>query len=303
VNEHAIELREVVRRFGSKIAVDRVSLTVERGQCYGLIGPNGAGKTTTFSLICGYLFPNQGEIRVLGLPPRQPGALKQKVGALPQDAVLPPWSHVGSLLKYWAELQGLEHPDRSAREALELVGLPEAWDMAAPALSHGMAKRVSMAQALMGSPQLILLDEPTSGLDPRIAAQVRQLVLGLKSKQTIVVSSHNLQELEELCDAAAILDRGAVMQSGSMSELTAMGAEFRVQVARGNVPLAELKALRGCTGVSLDPSGLLTVSFDHRLVAPEEIITQTVALLAARGTLISSVSRGRKLEQRVLELT
>ena len=93
------------------------------------------------------------------------------------------------------------------------------------------------------------------------------------------------------------------MQSGSMSELTAMGAEFRVQVARGNVPLAELKALRGCTGVSLDPSGLLTVSFDHRLVAPEEIITQTVALLAARGTLISSVSRGRKLEQRVLELT
>jgi ABC-2 type transport system ATP-binding protein len=303
MNDHAIELREVVKRFGPKVAVDRISLTVERGQCYGLIGPNGAGKTTTFSLICGYLFPNQGEIRVLGMSPRQPGALKRKVGALPQDALLPPWSRVGALLMYWAELQGLGDQERCAREALDLVGLPEAWNLAVPALSHGMAKRVSMAQALMGSPQLILLDEPTSGLDPRIAAQVRQLILGLKSRQTIVVSSHNLQELEELCDAAAILDRGTVMQSGSMSELTAMGAEFRVQIARGNAPLAELRALRGCTAASLDPSGLLTISFDHRLVAPEEIITQTVALLAARGAMISSVSRGRKLEQRVLELT
>ena len=303
MSEHAIELREVVKRFGPKVAVDRVSLTVERGQCYGLIGPNGAGKTTTFSLICGYLFPDRGDIRVLGMRPRQPGALKQKVGALPQDAALPPWSHVGALLEYWAELQGLADAERSAREALELVGLSEAWTMAAPALSHGMAKRVSMAQALMGSPELILLDEPTSGLDPRIAAQLRQLIRELKSRQTIVVSSHNLQELEELCDAAAILDRGTVMQFGSMSELTAMGAEFRVQVARGDVPLGELKALRGCTGASLDPSGLLTVNFDHRQVAPEEIITQTVALLAARGALISSVTRGRKLEPRVLELT
>jgi hypothetical protein len=88
-----------------------------------------------------------------------------------------------------------------------------------------------------------------------------------------------------------------------MSELTSAGAEFRVQIARGNVPLAELKALAGCTGAVLDPSGMLTVTFDHRLVAPEEIITQTVALLAARGALISSVSRGRKLEERVLQLT
>ncbi len=299
----AIELREVVKRFGATVAVNRVTLTVEQGQCYGLIGPNGAGKTTAFSLICGYLFPNQGEIRILGVSPSQPGALKRRVGALPQDAVLPPWSKVGFLLTYWAKLQGLENPDRQARGALDLVGLAETWNTAAQALSHGMAKRVSMAQALMGHPPVVLLDEPTSGLDPRIAAQIRQLIRELKGKQTIVVSSHNLQELEELCDAAAILDRGTVLQSGSMSELTSAGAEFRVQIARGNVPLAELKALAGCTGAVLDPSGMLTVTFDHRLVAPEEIITQTVALLAARGALISSVSRGRKIEERVLQLT
>jgi len=166
-----------------------------------------------------------------------------------------------------------------------------------------MAKRVSMAQALMGDPPVVLLDEPTSGLDPRIAAQIRQLIRDLKGKQTIVVSSHNLQELEELCDAAAILDRGTLVQSGSMSDLTSIGAEFRIQIARGNVPLAELKALRGCTGALLEPSGILTVSFDRSLVAPEEIITRVVALLAAREVLILSVSRGRKLEERVLQLT
>ncbi len=299
----AIELREVVKHFGENFAVNRVSLTIESGQCYGLIGPNGAGKTTTFSLMCGYLFPNQGNIRILGVAPQVPGALKQKVGVLPQDAVLPPWSQVGFLLEYWAKLQGLENPEYRARQALELVGLPETWNTAAQALSHGMAKRVSMAQALMGEPPVVLLDEPTSGLDPRIAAQVRQLIRELKGKQTIVVSSHNLQELEELCDGAAILDRGTLVQSGSMSELTSIGAEFRVLVARGNVPLAELKALRGCTGASLDPSGVLSVSFDHRIVAPEEIITETVALLAARGVRILSVTRGRKLEERVLQLT
>jgi ABC-2 type transport system ATP-binding protein len=303
VIDPAIELREVVKRFGATVAVNRVTLTIERGQCYGLIGPNGAGKTTTFSLMCGYLFPNQGEIRILGAAPQQPGALKRKVGALPQDALLPPWSKVGFLLHYWAELQGLDNPERRAREALELVGLPETWDTAAQALSHGMAKRVSMAQALMGAPPVVLLDEPTSGLDPRIAAQIRQLIRELKGKQTIVVSSHNLQELEELCDAAAILDHGEIVQSGSMADLTSLGAEFRVQVARGSVPLAELKALPGCTGASLEPSGLLTVSFDHRQVAPEEIITQAVALLAGRGVLILSVTRGRKLEERVLQLT
>jgi ABC-type multidrug transport system ATPase subunit len=301
--ELAIELRDVVKHFGPTVAVNRVSLTVERGQCYGLIGPNGAGKTTTFSLMCGYLSPNEGQIAILGVAPGRPGALKRKVGVLPQDAALPAWSKVGFLLVYWAKLQGLDDPERHAREALEIVGLSETWDTAAQALSHGMAKRVAMGQALMGRPPVILLDEPTAGLDPRIAAQVRQLIRELKGHQTIVVSSHNLQELEELCDGAAILDRGRVVQAGSMADLTAQRSEFRIQIARGTVPLSELRALRGCTGVSLDPSGVLTVSFDHRDVAPEEIITQAVALVAARGVLILAISRGRRLEDRVLQLT
>jgi len=303
VSSAAIELTGVVKRFGQTLAVNGLSLTVARGQCYGLIGPNGAGKTTTFSMMCGYLFPTQGEIRILGIPPQRSGALKRVVGVLPQDAALPSWSRVGPLLTYWAELSGLPQPQREARQALEKVGLVDSWNTSAQALSHGMAKRVAMAQALMGSPPIVLLDEPTAGLDPKIAAQVRQLVRDIKGKHTVVVSSHNLHELEELCDGAAILDRGTLVQSGSMAELTSAGGEFRIQIARGDVPLVEVRGMEGCTGASLDSSGLLTVHFDGSVVAPEEIITRTVALLAGHGVLILGVTRGRKLEERVLQLT
>jgi ABC-type multidrug transport system ATPase subunit len=299
----AIELIGVVKRFGSTLAVNELSLSIAPGECYGLIGPNGAGKTTTFSMMCGYLFPTRGEIQILGNAPHRPGALKRVLGVLPQDASLPSWARVGPLLTYWAKLEGLAHPEREAREALEKLDLAETWNTRAEALSHGMAKRVAMAQALMGSPPIVLLDEPTAGLDPRIAAQVRQLVRQIKGRHTVVVSSHNLQELEELCDGAAILDHGRLVQAGSMAELTSTAAEFRVQVARGDVPLEEIRSLPGCTGVSLDPSGVLTIQFDGQAVAPEEIITRTVALLASRGVLILGVTRGRRLEERVLQLT
>ena len=302
MSEKAIQLSGVTKRFGPVVAVNEVTLEVEQGQCFGLIGPNGAGKTTTFSMMCGYLYPSAGSLRLLGADPVKPGALKRKVGVLPQDAILPA-VEVGTLLTYWAKLSGLGDPEREAKAALEKVGLPETWKTNARALSHGMAKRVAMAQAMMGAPPVVLLDEPTAGLDPKIAAQVRQLIKEMAGRQTVVVSSHNLQELEELCDAAAILDRGRVVQAGTMAELTSKSAEFRVQVARGDIPLDEIRALPGCAGASLGPSGVLIVLFDSKAIPPEEMITRTVGFLISRGVLILAVSRGRKLEERVLQLT
>jgi ABC-2 type transport system ATP-binding protein len=302
VSEPAIEVRQLVKRFGDRVAVNDLSFTVEPGQCYGLIGPNGAGKTTTFSILCGYLHPTAGQARVLGMNCEQPGALKRKVGVLPQDAVLTPGERVGRLLTYYAKLSGLPHPENEAREAVERVGLKDTWDLPAGALSHGMAKRIALAQALMGKPPVVMLDEPTAGLDPRIAAHVRQIVKEMRGAQTVVVSSHNLQELEELCDAAAILDRGKLAQAGTMAELTAQSAEFRVQIARGDVPLADVRQLKGCTSASLE-GGWLSVQFNSQTLAAEEMITQTVRLLLDRGVLILGVTRGRRLEERVLQLT
>ncbi|MBZ4400990.1 ABC transporter ATP-binding protein [Myxococcus faecalis] len=301
MSELAIELFGITKRFGPKVAVNNVSFSVPRGAVYGLIGPNGAGKTTTFSMMCGYLYPSEGTLKVMDVDPTTPGALKGRLGALPQDAVLPPGWEVGALLMYWAKLSDLDAPEREAREALEKVGLLEAWNVQTQALSHGMAKRTAMAQALMGQPPLVLLDEPTAGLDPRIAAQVRQVIKDMKGRQTVVVSSHNLQELEELCDAAAILDKGTLAQDGSMSELTGQGAEFRVQIARGTVIPPEIATLPHVTDARLEGEHVLVVRFGGQ-VPPEEVISRVVAHLLQSGVLILGVSRGRRLEDRVLQL-
>ncbi|MDY7230769.1 ABC transporter ATP-binding protein [Hyalangium rubrum] len=302
MSQPAIELFQVTKRFGQKVAVNAVSFSVQQGEVYGLIGPNGAGKTTTFSMMCGFLYPSDGTLKVMGVEPTAPGALKGKLGALPQDAILPPGWQVGTLLTYWARLSGLPQPEKEAREALDKVGLTEAWAVQTTALSHGMAKRTAMAQALMGQPPLVLLDEPTAGLDPRVAAQVRQIIRDMKGKQTVVVSSHNLQELEELCDAAAILDRGTLAQAGAMSELTGQQAEFRVQIARGEVLPPELTQLPGVKDAKMEAPGVLLVRFDGQNHKPEEVISRTVGHLLQTGVLILGVSRGRSLENRVLQI-
>ncbi|HZI09902.1 MAG TPA: ABC transporter ATP-binding protein [Myxococcus sp.] len=303
MSDLAIELFGVTKRFGAKVAVNDVSFSVPRGSVYGLIGPNGAGKTTTFSMMCGYLYPSGGTVKVMDVDPTTPGALKGRLGALPQDAVLPPGWETGALLTYWARLSGLSDPEREARRALEEVGLMEAWNVQTQALSHGMAKRAAMAQALMGRPPLVLLDEPTAGLDPRIAAQVRQVIRVMKTEyqQTVVVSSHNLQELEELCDAAAILDKGALAQAGTMSELTGQGSEFRVQIARGTVLIPELTALADVTDARMEGDTVLRVRIRGG-VPPEEVISRVVGHLLQTGVLILGVSRGQRLEDRVLQL-
>jgi ABC-2 type transport system ATP-binding protein len=299
----AIELTGVSKHFGLKIAVNNVGFVVHEGSCYGLIGPNGAGKTTTFSMMCGFLYPTSGNIKVMGVEPTAPGALKGKVGVLPQDAVLPPSWPVGGLLTYLARLSGLNAPENEARTALERVGLPETWGVACGALSHGMAKRVSMAQALMGSPPVILLDEPTAGLDPKIAAQVRSIIRELKGKSTVVVSSHNLNELEELCDATAILDKGQLVTAGSMAEMTGQAAEFRVQIAQGKVDLDKVRGISGVSQATLDAQNVLVVLFDGKTASAEVVISATLQAVLSGGALVTQVWRGKKLEEKVLQLT
>ena len=230
----AIRTVGLVKHFGSVHAVDGVDLTVPRGAVFGLIGPNGAGKTTTFGLVCGWVRPSAGVVEVLGTSPRRVSVLKGRLAALPQDATLPPTTPVLSSLAYLARLQGFSGKaakDEAAR-VLALVGLSKWGKVRAQGLSHGMAKRVGLAQAFIGHPEVVLLDEPTAGLDPKSAHSVRELILEMKEdRTTVVVSSHNLYELEAVCDHAAILDRGRVIAAGPMDELTAADTEFVVELA------------------------------------------------------------------------
>jgi ABC-type multidrug transport system ATPase subunit len=310
----AVRVNGLTKRFGLTRAVNNVSLTVERGTAFGLIGPNGAGKTTTFSVVAGYLRPTQGSVEVLGLRPTEVDALRSRLGVLPEDAVLPPSEPVGEFLVHLARLQGIpgQKAVASAYDALADVDGTAWWRQRCGSLSHGMAKRVALAQAFLGQPEVVLLDEPTAGLDPRAAFEMRQYIKAKRGKTAIVISSHNVQELEELCDTAAILDRGCVVAAGTMADLTASNEEVRVTVAHGSrrgteagaVPMQALRDIPDVRAIDFDDEALvLAVSFDRTRADAEAIIGRVLTVLLGNHVRISGVVKGRGLEKRVRDLT
>jgi ABC-2 type transport system ATP-binding protein len=318
MSEQAIRVAGLTKRFQSKTAVDGVSLSIPVGSVYGLIGPNGAGKTTTFSMLAGYLRATEGSIEVLGFAPSAVDALRGRLGVLPQDAILPASDTVGDFLLHLARLQGLARDKalEAAHVALDEVAGGAWWGQRCASLSHGMAKRVALAQALLGDPEVVLLDEPTAGLDPRVAWEMRQLIkakTGARARRrTILISSHNLNELEEICDAAAILDRGRLVASGSMAELTAANEEVRIELAPGTrrgtapgqLPLAPIRDLPTVTSVDFDDERLeLVISVKRQQADAETVIGQVLHILLQNQVRISGVAKGRGLEQRVMDLT
>jgi ABC-type multidrug transport system ATPase subunit len=312
--EVAVRLRRLTKRFGVKTAVDDLTLTIDVGSVFGLIGPNGAGKTTTFSMMAGYLHPTEGSVEILGHRPSAVDGLRSRVGVLPQDAILPPNDRVGELLLHLGRLQDIPASKalETARNALADVDGKDWWNQRCGSLSHGMAKRVALAQAFLGEPEVVLLDEPTAGLDPRVAWEMRQLIVAKKGRCTIVISSHNLQELEEICDGAAVLDRGRVIAAGSMSELTAANEEVHIRVGRGTkrgsqqgqVNVNQLRELPVVKSVEFDDERLeVVVYFERKQADAETVIGHVLWVLLNNQVRISGVAKGRGLEQRVMDLT
>lgn len=199
--------------YGSKHALNNVSFELAQGTTTALVGPNGAGKTTLFSILCNYHLPSSGQVSIFGHKPGS-NALFGKVGALPQDAQLDPRFAIKHQLELYAKLQGFSKKQAKAecQRVLELVDLSETVNERPSALSHGMRKRVTIAQALIGEPKLVMLDEPTAGLDPANAKNIRQLVMDLNGEANFVISSHNLDELEKLCDTVLLLEQGTLTQ-------------------------------------------------------------------------------------------
>ncbi len=296
-----IECSALVKRFGSVRALDALDLTVEPGGPVALVGPNGAGKTTLFSVLCGYLPARSGSVRVLGHAPGHP-ALRGRLAALPQDAELDPHRGVGAQLAGFARLQGRSRAQARSEAArvLERVDLAGAAASRPGALSHGMRKRVALAQALVGEPELILLDEPTAGVDPPNVRVIHALVRELADTVGFVISSHNLDELERLTDRVVYLERGRVSARG---ELAAAGHDDagRLAIALMGVDEAEALATFGnLPGVRAARSAgrgeaLLEVD-DADAAAP-----LVLGACAARGWRWRSLTRGRSLEQRLYD--
>ena len=246
----AIELRGLLKDFaigirGVKLrAVDHLSLTVAPGQVYGLLGPNGSGKSTTIKLLLGLLEPTAGDCRIFGTPSGRVEA-RRDVGYLPESPYF--YRHLTGreLVRFYGQMCSMRGPALSGRvnEALVLVGLSEAADRRVGTYSKGMLQRVGLAQTLVHDPRLLILDEPTAGVDPVGSAAISELILKLKARgKTILITSHLLGQIEELCDRVAILDRGRLIVEGAVPDL--VGRTDRQALVVEAMPESELAELR-----------------------------------------------------------
>lgn len=221
-----IEGSHLTKKYGGHLAVDDVSFTVEDGQIYGLLGPNGAGKSTIMNILTGYLSATSGQVTVAGHPlPEEADEAKACVGYLPEQPPLYPEMTVGEYLNFVAELKKVPRAQRKEQvlRAARRTGLEKVLLRLIRSLSKGYKQRVGIAQALLGSPKIIILDEPTVGLDPAQVIEMRKLIRELGKAHTVILSSHILSEVQAVCQQVLILSKGKLAASGTLQELTADG--------------------------------------------------------------------------------
>ena len=221
-----IEVSHLTKQYGNHLAVDDVSFTVADGQICGLLGPNGAGKSTIMNILTGYLSATSGQVTVAGHPlPEEADAAKACVGYLPEQPPLYPEMTVQEYLTFAAELKGVKKAERKEQvcRAARRTGLETVLPRLIRSLSKGYKQRVGIAQALLGSPRLIILDEPMVGLDPAQVIEIRKLIQELGRAHTVILSSHILSEVQAVCQQILILSKGHLAAAGSLEELTADG--------------------------------------------------------------------------------
>jgi ABC-2 type transport system ATP-binding protein len=279
-----LELQGLSRRYGDVVALDDLSFTVREGQMFGFIGPNGAGKTTAMRIILGVLEADAGEVLWRGGP--MDDQARRRVGYMPEERGLYPKMRVGDQLEYFARLHGLSPHDAQAATTYwtERLGVAERANDRVEALSLGNQQRVQLAAALVHNPEVLVLDEPFSGLDP-VGVDVLAEVLADRAADGIPVifSSHQLELVERLCEAVAIINRGRLVAAGSVEELRASGGERRWQVEVADAAGDWANGLDGVTVLEKD-NGRVVLAVDG-----DEQRVLDAARAAGRVTLFSDV--------------
>ena len=289
----AVMTRALVKRYGRHAALNGFTLAVPRGSITGLVGRNGAGKTTWMMTVAGFVRPNSGEVNILGRGAFDASVHAGKFSILPQDSDLPNEGRVRALLVAYGRLQGL-----SAREAAKSAdGLVAAFNLSDKAkstirsLSHGMRKRVAVAQAFLGEPEVVMLDEPLSGLDPVEADRLRSFILSRRGKSTIVVSSHQLDDIERLCTHVAFVADGKVERMETLRALTSDTGRVAYSLKSMPTDLAAIAA--ACPGVALSAGGSTVVAEFGPDLAVEAVNAALLPGLLEFG--VVSVQPGRSL--------
>jgi ABC-type multidrug transport system ATPase subunit len=294
----AIATELLTKRYGDRVAVDGLTLQVAQGEVFGLLGPNGAGKTTTIAMLLGLLRPSAGRALVLGHDmAREPGAALGRVGAMIEAPAFYPYLSGYDNLLALALAGGL--PRARITAALEAVELTERARDKVRAYSQGMRQRLAIAAALLPDPELIILDEPTNGLDPAGTAEIRALIRELAAGgRTVLLCSHMLHEVEQLCGRVAILKAGRLIAEGRVAELLRRGEGLRVRVERdGERALQLARELPWVTGATLEGDLLL-------IEGPAANAAELNAHLALAGVPVAEIgARGASLEEFFLDVT
>ena len=309
----ALTITGLKKRYGRKSpwALDDLTCHFPRGAICGLVGPNGAGKTTLYSVICGFLPPDEGTVDILGTGPFDPWRLRGRLGVLPQDAALDERLTCREFLLYMGALQGLDdvRAADAADRSLAEVNLVDRANERVAALSHGMRRRLSAASALLGEPELVLLDEPMAGLDPIQAASLRAALVHQRGRSTVVVSSHNLVELERICDWIVVLERGQLVRQGTVADVTGRSMHVRWTVGPGlqepDGAMASLREALEGHELRLEPATGGDGSVLHQRTPPADDLDASAVVvareLAAAGVAIRGCQRGQSLEESFLE--
>jgi ABC-2 type transport system ATP-binding protein len=299
----AIETRGLTKRFGTRTAVDGVDLLVPRACAFGFLGPNGAGKTTMIRMLLGLTGASDGEMKLLGHPvPAERGLALRRVGAIVEDPRFHPHLTGRENLRIVAAVRDSGASARIA-PALARVGLSERADEKVKRYSLGMRQRLGVARCLLADPQLLILDEPTNGLDPGGIQEFREMIRSLVEQEgrTVFLSSHLLDEVEKICDVAAIVDRGTVLTQGPIAELAGGGArhELIIGVDDAERALDVLAASDAVREAHRSDEGLRVV-----LAGSPETAAEINALLVSGGLAVTRLEPVRhSLEHRFLEIT
>jgi ABC-2 type transport system ATP-binding protein len=294
----AIHAQDLAKSYGEVVALAGLTMTVARGEVFGFLGPNGAGKTTAVKLLLGLTRPSGGQAWVLGAPAGDLAA-RRRIGYLPELFRYQSFLSAREVLAFHAELAGIERAIRTREIArvLDLVGLARRAGDRVGGFSKGMQQRLGLAVALLGAPELVFLDEPTSALDPVGRHEVREVIRGLRDHGTTVfLNSHLLSEVELVCDRVAVVDRGRVIASGDIEEITSGKDVVRIRLDGLDGRVA--KTLSAFGAASEDGAGWWTVHGTLEAQVPE-----LVAAVVGAGGRVYAVEPGRRtLEDRFLEL-